>query len=62
MRRLFVFGTAIVFAVAIIMITILYNRFILLSTTAAQEQQINSNPNVLIPHLLLIPSTPTLDQ
>ena len=38
------FGTAIVFAVAIIMITILFNRFILSSTTAvAQEQQINSN-------------------
>jgi S1-C subfamily serine protease len=37
-------GTAIVFAVAIIMITIVFNRFILSSTTAvAQEQQINSN-------------------
>ena len=35
-------GTAIVFAVAIIMITIVFNRFILSSTTAvAQEQQIN---------------------
>jgi S1-C subfamily serine protease len=38
------FGTAIVFAVAIIIITILFNRFIFSSTTAvAQVQQINSN-------------------
>jgi S1-C subfamily serine protease len=44
MARQSAFRTAIVFAVAIIMITILFNRFILSSTTAvAQEQQINSN-------------------
>ncbi|MGA9152446.1 MAG: trypsin-like peptidase domain-containing protein, partial [Candidatus Nitrosopolaris sp.] len=44
MTRQSAFETAIVFAVAIIMITILFNRFILSSTTAvAQEQQINSN-------------------
>jgi hypothetical protein len=43
MRRQYAFGTAIIFAVAIIiMITILFNRFILSSTSAvAQEQQIH---------------------
>jgi S1-C subfamily serine protease len=44
MTRQSAFGTAIVFAVAIIMITILFNRFIL-SSAGAQEQQINSNPS-----------------
>ena len=44
MRRRFVFATAIVFAVAIIMITFPFNRFILSSTAVvAQQQQINSN-------------------
>ncbi len=36
-------ATAIVFAVAIIMITIPFNSFILPSTAVAQQQQINSN-------------------
>jgi S1-C subfamily serine protease len=50
MRKRFAFATAIVFAVAIIMITIPFNRFILPSTAVAQQQQqqqhqqqINSN-------------------
>ena len=44
MRNRFAFATAIVFAVAIIMITIPFNRFILTSTAVvAQQQRINSN-------------------
>ena len=43
MRKRFAFATAIVFAVAIIMIAIPFNSFILPSTAIAQQQQINSN-------------------
>ena len=43
MRKRFTFAIATVFAVAIIMITIPFNRFILPSTAVAQQQQINSN-------------------
>jgi len=45
MRKLFAFATAILFVVAIMMITIPLNRFILSSTAvvAQQQQQINSN-------------------
>ena len=44
MKKRFVFATAIVFALAIIMITSPLNRFILSSTSvAAQQQQISSN-------------------
>ncbi|HET8688943.1 MAG TPA: trypsin-like peptidase domain-containing protein, partial [Methanosarcina sp.] len=43
MRKRFAFATAIVFAVAIIMITIPFNGFILPPTAVAQQQQINSS-------------------
>ena len=43
MRKRFAFGIVIVFAVAIIMITIPFNRFILPSTAVAQQQRIDSN-------------------
>jgi S1-C subfamily serine protease len=43
MRKRFVFATVIVFAVAIIMIIIPFNGFILPSIAVAQQQQINSN-------------------
>ena len=44
MRKRFAFAIAIVFAVAIMITTIPFNRFILPSTAAvAQQQQINSN-------------------
>jgi S1-C subfamily serine protease len=43
MRKRFAFATAIVFAVAIIMIIIPFNRCILPPTALAQQQQINSN-------------------
>jgi S1-C subfamily serine protease len=44
LRRRFAFATAILFVVAIIIITIPFNGFILSSTTAlAKEQQINPN-------------------
>ena len=44
MRKRFAFAIAIVFAVAIMITTIAFNRFILPSTAAvAQQQQINSN-------------------
>ena len=43
MRKRFAFGTAIIFAVAIIMITIPFNGFILPATAIAQQQQVNSN-------------------
>jgi S1-C subfamily serine protease len=44
MRKRFVFATAIVFAGAIMMLTIPFNRFVFTSpSVAAQEQQINSS-------------------
>ena len=43
MRKRFAFATAIVFAVAIMMITIPFNGFILPSTALVQQQRINSN-------------------
>src|SRR5215831_5877006 len=48
MRKRFAFAITIVFAVAIIMITIPFNRFILPSTAAGQQQQ-QQNPNILSP-------------
>ena len=67
MRKRFAFAIATVFAVAIIMITIPFNRFILSSTAvvAQQQQEINSNtsssqgtnsspnPPILIAEILL---------
>ena len=67
MRKQFAFTTAILFVIAIIMITIPFNRFTLSSTAvvAQQQQQINSNtsssqgtnsspnPPILIPEILL---------
>jgi S1-C subfamily serine protease len=44
MRKRFAFGIVIVFAVAIIMITIPFNRFILPSTAVGQQQQQQQQP------------------
>src|SRR5215469_4521116 len=47
MRKRFAFGIVIVFAVAIIMITIPFNGFILPSTAVGQQQQQQQNSNIL---------------
>src|SRR5215813_13048243 len=47
MRKRLAFGIVIVFAVAIIMITIPFNGFILPSTAVGQQQQQQQNSNIL---------------